>query len=690
MSCIRSLGVCAGILLQLVPDGARAQEAACRYCPQPAGLQQAAIELGLAAGTGTDGLLFALDASPPATPFESPVMWVSGDYLEQAAGGFGVSLQATGLGLDDADVDLNIYQPGAFELGLNARSFSYRPEAPGQTPFENAGSATPSLPANWVRAGSTELINAVEPDAGRQEPELRRRNVDLHGVFDGGRRWRHTAEFRHQIRDGQDWESLAWLTQVARVPAIVRWTTDELDLASHYVSDNWQARLGYALSWFENQTEARVWPNPYTALSAGADQAQPAPAPDNLAQQLSLSAQYHGVPGLGLSGRLVAGRLEQDADLLMASVNPQLQSALPRATADATVDTLHARVNASYRVTSALRLRLKLHHEGRENDTPVDSFEQIQTDVFISGVRRNLPLSFRETGLQLRADYRLSRLLRLQLGLEQDRRDRPQQARRTTREQRVYADLGLRGRGQTDGSLGLGCGRRSGSALEDIASGEPLSSRQLAYNLADREHCNARVRVAFSPGDNLQADLQATLGSEEYDRSMVGLQDARHAGLTASVAGALRRVWQWQAWLDWSRSTLHQAGSAASSTSPWWATSRDRMGGAGVSLQRAAVLPRLDLELDLRHTRTDGRVAVANEAFPDLRSRLLGAQVQTRYRWRPHVDWIVRYRFERYREDDWQREDLADGSLPNLLAGSVGTDNATAQLLSLSVRYRFR
>ncbi len=174
---------------------------------------------------------------------------------------------------------------------------------------------------------------------------------------------------------------------------------------------------------------------------------------------------------------------------------------------------------------------------------------------------------------------------------------------------------------------------------------------------------------------------------DDYAQSELGRQEAQTGSVNLHVNATPQPELTFYAYLSHSDAQVQHAGSQNFSTADWLTRSRDLNDGAGLGVEHRALLPKLTLGLDYQFNQSEARNQTQRHAFPNATSRLHGVQLSSRYHWRPAVDWILRYRYERYEESDWQN--LGIGDLPNVLANPEGDLNTVNQLLSLAVSYRF-
>jgi MtrB/PioB family decaheme-associated outer membrane protein len=436
-----------------------------------------------------------------------------------------------------------------------------------------------------------------------------------------------------------------------------------------------------------------TWQNPYTPIVAGADRGQLARPPDNQAHQVVISGGMQPDKRMQFSGSLALGRMAQDEDLLPATVNPTLATPLPRTSADAEVDTLTATVRGFYAATERLRLNAELRYNDRDNRTPQDSFIRVTTDVTVSTPRVNLPYDYTDTLYRIGGDYRMDRISTLSLGLDHRRRRRDLQEIDHTVENELAARLRSRPRRGVEITGKLALARRDGSDFEPAATTQPPENPlHRAFNLADRERTSAGLRVSVMPREGATLGANVDYADNDYFNSDIGLKAAKQLDLTVDAAASPREDLVLNGYVGRSLIRHEQAGSQAFAGPDWTARNRDKTDSLGFGAERRALWPGIDVRGQYAYSRSNGRVAVnggGTPAFPELAAKLHSLGLYGTWHWRPDTDFKLGYRYERYRDADWQVDDVAPATVPNVLSLGQGSPDYRINLLTLSAEYRF-
>ena len=198
---------------------------------------------------------------------------------------------AEDLGLDSRYAAMEGGRPGTYGFDIAWRELPRRQWITTDSIFAQSGSDTLTLPANWVRAGTTAGLTQLDSSLVRRDIESDRRILDIGGnvVAFGG--LTVSADFRRQTNDGLNVYGGSSYTNASLLPMPFDYTTDEVEVGLRYALGAGYLSLGWYLSDFDNQNSALNWENPFTT-AIGAEMPALAQAPDNRFQQLKLGGGY--------------------------------------------------------------------------------------------------------------------------------------------------------------------------------------------------------------------------------------------------------------------------------------------------------------------------------------------------------------------------------------------------------------
>jgi MtrB/PioB family decaheme-associated outer membrane protein len=458
--------------------------------------------------------------------------------------------------------------------------------------YLGAGGNELTLPADWQPAPNTSGMDGLSTALRPAELEIMRKTLDAGLRWRLGSRWSWDLGVQHQSKEGtRPFGAGVFTIHSSHFPAPVDFATDRLDMGLAFAGETAHWRLAYTGSEFDNAYEAVTWPNPFTAIP-GTELLRASLEPDNTFHQFELAGAWIPAQRLQLSGTAALGRLEQDEPLLPPSINPNFGDVpLPRATADTRIDAgaLNLAGKLDARLSPRLSLTARLRRDDRDNQTPVDLFTPIITDLVPRPPRPNRPYSFERDRASLALRYRARGAFRLQAGADFEDYERSLQPVQETEEQTYWGELGLNpgplldcaARGAIEHEAGpIAVGRRAGRAPADAQFHRRRERERLLFDLD------------FFPlaGLTLSASYQR---SEDVTTVVPGLRDS--AGRSSADAG-------------WSvHGGLCACLSAATSTPVWRGPQAHALAWLGVTEDRFLVggpalarISRASLELDLR------------------------------------------------------------------------------------------
>lgn len=616
----------------------------------------------------------------------------SGTYVGPATGYF--RFDGFSAGPDAAAVFAEAGQQSTWRLAVSYQAIPRRFYDSTVTPYRGNGGEALTLPAGWVRAPTTAGMSALSRTSS---PVDVRRDVDVLELdlrIRPDSRWSFLSDYRRLRRQGRNLSAGSFLANAEALVSPVDHTTDELTLGVALHGQGWEASLRYLGSFFDNGEETLTWDNPFTGVP-GADSGRTALAPDNEAQQLALAGSMR-LPGRTVvSARLAGGRMTQDEHLLPYTTNPDLQTMpLPRSRADIRANT----ASAGIRVVSSPWRRVTLEADLRFNELNtakmVNAWEYVVTDSLPAEFPVENPgYDYQRTELSLRGEYRTSRALRLEIGLDARRFERTRQERARTDTERLWLRLHRRLGDGADLDFDLFGERRGGSTYrnpDDSAAGQNPVLRK--YNMADRDRYGFRVRATLYPFERWEAGWEVEAGRDDYDGTGIGLTGSRYARAGVDFSWLMGAGVSLFASASTERINDRQSNSQAFSTPDWTASSSDRFDQVTAGLDVPGLIGNVDLHMEYAWSNGRGEVQTDTgglvSEFPDLTSRRQTFSVGLEYA--PGDAWS--YGLDAYHEkvvsDDWALDGVGPSTVPNLLSVGAEAFNYDVTVVSLTVRYR--
>jgi MtrB/PioB family decaheme-associated outer membrane protein len=678
----------------------------CEKCPFAEGKLTADIEAGAQYVDGTDakfGDFTGLDE-------DGAYAVLAGTAGELHDSGTYWALSGDDLGLDGRSLSLEGGKAGRARLALEFEQLPHTIFDTTATPFTEVNAATLDLPADFVRAGTTQQMTTLDTSLRPADVGYDRDTLAVAGDVRLGEHWTTAVEYRRQERDGSTRGSGSFGFSALEFVQPVDDVTDGIALSLAYGGERLTGRIAYEASFYSNDNAALTWDNPYSGTETGRMQL----APDNEAQYLDASFVYRLAERTTLSANADVGRLEQDDDFLPYATDSTLApEPLPRASLDGEVETTNlglvlATSDAAslWNVLEGLRLRADVRYDERDNSTPQDAYAYVVTDTFPTGAVTNLPYGTERLNYGLSGTWNLRHLLAFlpdgQLldvsgAWRHDDIERTYQDTSETSEDSGWGRVRYRPLSWLDFAVKLGSGKRE---VEDYQASSLLAAPQnplmRKFYLADRERDFSDAEINLLPSDTLAFSVTGRYAKDEYFKSQLGLQSSRTTGATffGSWTFGGESAANLSAHYGWDETESRQGGSVAFAAPDWSGVTEDTLNSGGITLRLPQVTDQLALGLDLFFANTEGDVTTSSStspagALPQLRTRMYGGELTGEYRWSPALTLRTTLRYEHFDADDWQLDGVEPATVPTLLSLGADAYDYDVTLFELAFTYRF-
>ncbi|MGB5261373.1 MAG: MtrB/PioB family decaheme-associated outer membrane protein [Gammaproteobacteria bacterium] len=585
---------------------------------------------------------------------------------------------------------LGRYQARASYQGIPRRIFDTT-----STPFRGNGTDRLTLPAGWVRAPTTQGMTQL--NSSLQGVDIKR-DWDIYtaGVsFTPVTRWTFDVDYRRQERDGNDiYSGAVFYTRVAEFTRPIDYESDELEAAIAYREDDWQLRLSYIGSFFDNNNSSLKWDNAYNQIPNPPNPAQMALPPDNTANQISLAGSLLLPANTTLSGQLSLGRMKQDEHLLPYTTNPG-SPALPRNSVDGKVDTTNVNLRVTSSPVTAFTVEGEFRYHERDNKTAEDTYNYVDTDAFpAADPATNIAYDYERYDYKLRGEYRLMRQARLHAGYDYQRFDRTHQERNHTDTGRLWTRVKLRPSNLFDIDVELYTEDRDGSQYTPItAVPSPQNDLMRKYNMADRERRGIHSYLSFYSSDRINVGIDAEYTKDDYENSEIGLNDSTFERYGFDVSYLVTRDATAYAAFSHEKIKSRQSNSQAFAAPDWFAHSDDTFYTGTLGLRYPKMIGKLGAEVEYTYARSKGQIenntGGSSSAFPDERTKLHQVKLGLDYPYSDALSLKFGYRYEKYDTDDWALQDIEPDTVSNLLSLGADPYNYSNHVFFVGVRYVF-
>ncbi|MCL2915225.1 MtrB/PioB family decaheme-associated outer membrane protein [Shewanella corallii] len=599
---------------------------------------------GNAFGTNDEGVVAGVDANV--------------SYLN--AEGYRSQLQAHQLGMDNGFVSARSGKIGEYKVELDYRNITtWQDEAQTQL-WHHGGMLTPS-----------ESVRFVDLKLERQQAGLGfeyQINEDLNTY----------VRYDREDKTGSKSASLMSPRPINFAQPVDE-STDKLSAGVVLSGANWMTDISYHGSQYKNNINHMSLPYAYDVYAA---------TPDNQAHQLAVAGQYR-LDATVLNGRVVAGRMIQDDNLIQVAGNP-LQNW------DGQVDTLDAKLAATSMLTPRLRVGGSVDYSKRDNDSSVYEFMQprLSYDPLSNSFKQNTVLDIERQTVKLNTAYRLAQGYRLQAGYDYKQVERSYGEREQTRDNTLWAELDIRKFDTVRFEIKASHGIRGGSAYEasELTSSEEQSLLR-KFNLADRNRTELELGTQYTPANWMSLDLTVHYAIDSFDErkgddTVLGLHESRDYGydlnLNLFLSDNLTAYgFAGQQWID-----SEQAGDQANI---WYADINDSFINLGAGVAYSGLLDdRLTVGADYLFANSNGETLVdanltGSTSYGDYYSFNHSVELYGEYALSESMQLKLAYQYERFYDTD--ASEVGVDAITGLTTLGLGNHNYNAHQLMLSFSY---
>jgi MtrB/PioB family decaheme-associated outer membrane protein len=657
--------------------------------------------------------------------------------------------EAENLGLDSREASFEYGRQGRWAFRLGFDQIPHNQVDTAQTIFTNPGSTSLTLPSNWVGAQTTAGMTRLNESLRTFDVEHERRRFDVGFDWIPAPKWNLETAYSREEKDGLKTIGLTignsgGTPRAVLAPEPVDYLTQTADVALTFARPDYQIRIGYYMSLFDNENSGLSWQNPYTAIT-GWTSAAGFPTglgrmhlePDNEFHQVYATGGWTISDTMRLSGDLSYGRATQDDAFLPYTINPVLAASitqpLPRTSLDGEVDNTYAALRFSHRPSSTFYWNANLRYDDRDNKTPHDEYVYIpgdsltQNTAATSSFRRfNEPKTQQETSFRLDGTWRALDWLRIAGDAQWKSIERPHQEREELDEDRYTLSFTNTSSGLVSGGLRLSMSSRDGSEYRGyytfingyapgytntvlpFVDGFPFENLpgMRKFNQADRERRQAEVFANLALGESLALGFNVNYSEDDYDDSEFGLTFSRVNGYNLdltwapSEAGSLYGFYSVERYKNDQNGRQFSGGAvrAAQSADPnrnWTTGSRDDIDTWGMGANANFLEGKFKLGIDYVLAKTEADVitttgpALTSARLPTAVTDLTSASIYGDWAWRKNMVVRLRFAYEDYESTDWAVDGVPANQLANVITLGEDSPDYNVWVASASFVYRF-
>lgn len=595
---------------------------------------------------------------------------------------------------------------GQYEVGFEYDQITNFREQSAYSPYRDQnGDGILELPAGWVPGLTTYNMPNLGSALVKTPLKTERDRTGANFTFYPSNKWEVSGYIRHEEKEGvKDVGATFGFDQTVILPVPFKYETDDFGLTLNYNNDKFQSRISYISSLFKNDQNVIGWQNPYENISSNTAFGQMAEAPENQFHQFSALLGYQLTTDTRVSARFARGLMKQNEDFQAYSINPGITlSSLPATSLDGKVNTTLASLQVASQPLPKLRLDASYTFSDRDNQTSINTYDYVVTDLATAGLRKNAPYSFEQQRLHLKAGYRLPSNMNLSLGLDDDKMDRTHTSVEQTDDKTLWVKLKVRPMDLLETTLKYSISNRDASDFTPLSATDPLLNNpngkyennilMRAHNMADRSRDKLGFEIAYTPINELTIGLDLESIKDDYDNMIIGLQQAKGLIYTASISYAASETLVASMYYSYDKLSSDQSGSEKIlPTDPenlWVAADSNVTSTLGVGMNWAAIEDELDVGAELTYSEFTGNIEYIGAVdLAELSSTLASISVHGVYTMSEEMSLRADYRYESYEESDWSKDGVVN-TLPALLSLGTATQDYTASLVLVSLRYQF-
>ncbi len=561
------------------------------------------------------------------------------------------------------------------------------------SPFRGIGGTQLLLPTNWIAAGTTSQMPLTEQALDFKLNRVHQ-NSQLNFDYQDSDNWRTGLKISRQENKGTRLVGASILTTSSLLPSPEQFTTDSVDAYLAYLQPQWQLRIGYSLSLFNNLYQTLSWENPFTEITPGSDQGQMSLAPDNEYQQLSLAFNYRFDK---TQVNLVAGfgQGKQNDDFAPVTINALLASTLlPKDSLDGKVNTQNWRLKVNSHPWKDWRLSASYRYDERNNKTDILSFPQVVTDSYLSTEKVNIPYDFKRQQIDVKAGWRPYNKLRINAAVQNKETTRNFQEVDKTTENNHWLEAIVTPENNFDFRLKVTSKNRDGdkAALDDsiINADEPILQR---FHTSDPKRYEVSMMSSYTPLDWLNVNLSFSRQKDDFHHTEYGLRWGENRITSVDFNFNLARHYSYGLFYSDEKQESLQMGLDQAVNRDWNALNQDTVASYGLNgiYQDQEVKWRIKAQLMASDFEGDSQVVFLGDepAFPTLERRLTRFDLDAVYPLNDKTDIKLGYVYEKYRSSDWQQNFSDLARVPRLLSVGQIPPNYSLHLIAVNASYRF-
>jgi len=541
-----------------------------------------------------------------------------------------------------------------------------------RTPFVSAGEGVLVLDDAAQRAANLNVYPPISPQFDLRE----RRDIgEFHVVATPKTSLDVTGNFKTTKHSGElPWGADFGFGNDNEVALPYNSRTNDFDMGAAWTNAKSMIRAGYSGSWFNNIDDTLTWDNPIALndSTTAPGHGRTALWPSNSLQTLSTAGYAKLAQRTQVSGSLAFGWWNNDEALLPFTINTALpQLALPRATAEASAHTVATNVNLVSRPRNDWRLGARFRRYDYNNNTTETAIPlYVSYDTEVSETPTGGPELMAHDRNTFDADATWTGLspLAITVGYTNNHNGYDFRIFQSTNENVLQLKADAVGSQWATFRANYEYSTRSGSGLDEqslVDIGEQPQMRH--YDLANRTRNRFTGQVDVVPTEALTLSAGGGVGTDDFDDSYFGLQEAAFRNVSLSADYAFPRGLGVGATYNYERYTGLQRSRSANPGAPaadpnrdWTADTRETVHYVSIYVNPPRIGPNTEARLSYDYSNARGNIVYEvgpalppPSQLPQTYNKLQDFRADVRHRLTGHLAATFSYVYEPLRIFDF-------------------------------------
>ncbi len=618
-----------------------------------------------------------------------------GEFEERTSDGFFTQLSFNNPTSESPSFIASYGRQGKYRGSIFFREFqSYQAEN-SETPFYSSNNTSFLLPDNWSFAGSTQQMDNSLFSAHHIPLNSRRSISGFNLTYQAKEHWVSELEIKRNQNKGHRLVGTNILTTGVLLPAPEDYTTDSLESTLLYHLDNWQLKLGYYLSLFDNNISAIRWQNPFTPIIGETTEGQMSSEPDNRFHQLNVFYHLRPFEHSQLSISSSFGKGTQNDDFLPPTINNLLTyQALPQDSLDGSVDTRHWRLRFTTRFNESWTFNSSYRYDKRYNHTALREYPQVVTDSYNALSKMNIAYGYRKEQADIRLSWKTIDSLTMQLQLDQQNVQRYYQETKNTKTEGIAITTKITPDSHFDIRLKLHKSKREAENIDlSLLMEQEQNPLLRRYYLANLNRSESQIIFNLFAFENMNISFSANHQTENYPDTQVGLNKGSFQFYNLDFSLPISKTFSASLFLSHENSNYQQNGSQSFSFADWFALNRDTSKNLGGSLSYQSIDEQWSVKSRVLRSQFRGTTQINTEInsdpFPDMTSERYRLDINARYQLTKSTSLNVEYLYENFDNINWQLDTSNLSQINNYLITANSLPHYEVHLLAISVGFRF-